>query len=415
MNQLPFFTLSDFDLIGKSVLLRVDINSPIDPKTGNILDDARFRAHQETIDALSKSKVTILAHQSRPGKNDFVSLRAHASHLSNLLKRRVKFLSGVFDDDTLEEIDSADAGDILMLENTRFFSEEVVLAEEKLEVMEKTHIVKSLAKRADYFVNDAFAAAHRSNVTLVGFSEMMPNIAGKLMENEIVGIERFFAVKGKKRVGIFGGAKADDSIKIIDKMLKEGKIDKVLTGGLVGHIFLIAGGMDMGKKNEDVIRKEVGNYDKVLKEAEKLLGSYSELIKTPLDFLGNEDGKVKHYKLNDFRRDIPAMDIGVDTIAEYASLIKSSDSVMLNGPMGVFELEDYAAGTEEIFSSVAKSSGYKVAGGGHTLAALERMGINESDIDHISTGGGALISYLAGEPMPGIESLIVSKKKFGGM
>lgn len=415
MNQLPFFTLSDFDLIGKSVLLRVDINSPIDPKTGNILDDARFRAHQETIDALSKSKVTILAHQSRPGKNDFVSLRAHASHLSNLLKRRVKFLSGVFDDDTLEEIDSADAGDILMLENTRFFSEEVVLAEEKLEVMEKTHIVKSLAKHADYFVNDAFAAAHRSNVTLVGFSEMMPNIAGKLMENEIVGIERFFAVKGKKRVGIFGGAKADDSIKIIDKMLKEGKIDKVLTGGLVGHIFLIAGGMDMGKKNEDVIRKEVGNYDKVLKEAEKLLGSYSELIKTPLDFLGNEDGKVKHYKLNDFRRDIPAMDIGVDTIAEYASLIKSSDSVMLNGPMGVFELEDYAAGTEEIFSSVAKSSGYKVAGGGHTLAALERMGINESDIDHISTGGGALISYLAGEPMPGIESLIVSKKKFGGV
>lgn len=415
MNQLPFFTLSDFDLIGKSVLLRVDINSPIDPKTGNILDDARFRAHQETIDALSKSKVTILAHQSRPGKNDFVSLRAHASHLSNLLKRRVKFLNGVFDDDTLEEIDSADAGDILMLENTRFFSEEVVLAEEKLEVMEKTHIVKSLAKHADYFVNDAFAAAHRSNVTLVGFSEMMPNIAGKLMENEIVGIERFFAVKGKKRVGIFGGAKADDSIKIIDKMLKEGKIDKVLTGGLVGHIFLIAGGMDMGKKNEDVIRKEVGNYDKVLKEAEKLLGSYSELIKTPLDFLGNEDGKVKHYKLNDFRRDIPAMDIGVDTIAEYASLIKSSDSVMLNGPMGVFELEDYAAGTEEIFSSVAKSSGYKVAGGGHTLAALERMGINESDIDHISTGGGALISYLAGEPMPGIESLIVSKKKFGGM
>ena len=415
MNQLPFFTLSDFDLIGKSVLLRVDINSPIDPKTGNILDDARFRAHQETIDALSKSKVTILAHQSRPGKNDFVSLRAHASHLSNLLKRRVKFLNGVFDDDTLEEIDSAEAGDILMLENTRFFSEEVVLAEEKLEVMEKTHIVKSLAKHADYFVNDAFAAAHRSNVTLVGFSEMMPNIAGKLMENEIVGIERFFAVKGKKRVGIFGGAKADDSIKIIDKMLKEGKIDKVLTGGLVGHIFLIAGGMDMGKKNEDVIRKEVGNYDKVLKEAEKLLGSYSELIKTPLDFLGNEDGKVKHYKLNDFRRDIPAMDIGVDTIAEYASLIKSSDSVMLNGPMGVFELEDYAAGTEEIFSSVAKSSGYKVAGGGHTLAALERMGINESDIDHISTGGGALISYLAGEPMPGIESLIVSKKKFGGM
>ncbi|MCL5408169.1 MAG: phosphoglycerate kinase [Candidatus Thermoplasmatota archaeon] len=414
MTQLPFFTLNDFDLAGKSILLRIDINSPIDPKTGNILDDSRFRAHQETIDALSKSKVTILAHQSRPGKNDFVSLRAHASHLSNMLKRRVKFLNGVFDDQTLEEIDASEPGDILMLENTRFFSEEVVLAEEKLEVMKKTHIVRNLASRAEYFVNDAFAAAHRSNVTLVGFSEMMPNIAGKLMENEILGIERFFAIKGRNRIGIFGGAKADDSIKIIGKMLKEGKLDKVMTGGLVGHVFLSANGMDLGKKNEEVLRKEVSNYDAVLKEAEILLGGYGDSILMPIDFLGNENGKVKHYKIDDFRRDLPAMDIGVDTIASYASQIKNSDAIMLNGPMGVFELEEFTAGTEEIFSMVAKSSGYKVAGGGHTLAALEKMGINGSDIDHISTGGGALISYLAGEPMPGIESLMVSKKKFGG-
>ncbi len=414
MSQLPFFTLSDFDLVGKSVLLRVDINSPIDPSTGNILDDARFRAHKETIESLSKSKVIILAHQSRPGKSDFVSLRTHASHLSNLLKRRVKFLNGVYDDETLEEIDGAEPGDILMLENTRYYSEEVVLAEDRLEVMEKTHIVRNLAEHAEYFVNDAFAAAHRSNVTLVGFSKVMPNIAGKLMENEIVGIEKLFEVKGKKRVGIFGGAKADDSIKIIDKLLGERKLDKVLTGGLVGHIFLIASGVEMGKKNEEVLRKEVGKYDQVLKEAEKLVREYRESIMTPEDFVGNEDGKVKHYKLGDFRKDIPAMDIGVDTIASYASVIKNSDAVMLNGPMGVFELESFASGTEEVFSTVAKSRGYKVAGGGHTLAALERMGINGSDIDHISTGGGALISYLAGEPMPGIESLIVSKKKFGG-
>jgi phosphoglycerate kinase len=414
MSQLPFFTLNDFDLNGKSVLLRVDINSPIDPATGNILDDARFRAHQETIDALSRSKVTILAHQSRPGKSDFVSLRAHASHLSNILKRRVKFLNGVFDDETLEEIDSADPGDILMLENTRFFSEEVVLAEEKLDVMKKTHIVKNLSDHADYFVNDAFAAAHRSNVTLVGFSEMMPNIAGRLMENEIRGIERFFEMKSKKRIGIFGGVKADDSIKIIGKMLDEAKLDKVLTGGLVGHIFLVADGKDLGKKNEELLRKEVSSYDKHLKEAAKLLEGYRESIMMPLDFIGNEDGKVKHYTIDNFRKDIPAMDIGVDTIASYASIIKGSDAILLNGPMGVYELEAYASGTEEIFSTIAKSKGYKVAGGGHTLAALERMGINGSDIDHISTGGGALISYLAGEPMPGIESLMVSKKKFGG-
>ncbi len=414
MSQLPFFTLGDFDLAGKSVLLRVDINSPIDPRTGNILDDARFRAHLETIEALSRAKVSILAHQSRPGKNDFVSLKVHASHFSNILKRRVKFLGGLFDDSTLEEIDSSEPGDILMLENTRFFSEEVVLAEDKLEVMEKTHIVTNLAHHADYFVNDAFAAAHRSNVTLVGFSRMMPNIAGRLMEKEIVGIEKFFSIEGKNRIGIFGGAKADDSIKIIDKMLSEGKLDKVVTGGLVGHVFLIAGGMDMGSKNVEILRKEVGNYEKILREAEKLLARYREAILTPVDFLGSENGKAKHYKIDNFRKDIPAMDIGVDTIANYASIIKNSDSVMLNGPMGVFELNDFAAGTEEIFTAVARSSGYKVAGGGHTLAALEKMGIGESQINHISTGGGALISYLAGEPMPGIESLKASKNKFGG-
>jgi len=414
MSQLPFFTLNDFDLAGKSVLLRLDINSPIDPKTGNILDDARFRAHRETIDSLSKSKVAILAHQSRPGKNDFVSLKAHASHLSNLLRRRVKFLGGLFDERTLDEIDASEPGDILMLENTRFFSEEVVLAEEKLEVMEKTNIIKNLAGHADYFVNDAFAAAHRSNVTLVGFSEAMPNIAGKLMENEITGIERFFAIKEGTRIGIFGGAKADDSVKIIDKMLNEGKLDKIITGGLVGHIFLAAGGMDLGKKNLDVLKKEVTGFEKILNDAEKLLEKYRDSILTPVDFIGNEDGKVKHYKIEDFRKDIPAMDIGVDTIALYASVIKNSDAIMLNGPMGVFELKEYAAGTEEIFSAVAKSRAYKIAGGGHTLAALERLGIGEGDINHISTGGGALISYLAGEPMPGIESLIISKKKFGG-
>ncbi|MEM0134997.1 MAG: phosphoglycerate kinase [Thermoplasmatales archaeon] len=414
MSQVPFFTLNDFDLVGKSVLLRVDINSPIDPRTGNILDDARFRAHHETIDALYKSKVIILAHQSRPGKNDFVSLKAHASHLSNLLRRRVKFIGGLFDDRTLEEIDSSEPGDILMLENTRFFSEEVVLAEEKLEVMEKTNIIKNLAGHADYFVNDAFAAAHRSNVTLVGFSEVMPNIAGKLMENEITGIERFFKINGGKRIGIFGGAKADDSIKIIDKMLTEGKIDKIITGGLVGHVFLAAGGVDLGKKNEDILKKEIGSYERIMEEATRLLKTYGDLILTPVDFIGNEDGKVRHYKIDEFRKDIPAMDIGVDTIAEYASIIKDADAIMLNGPMGVFELKDYAAGTEEIFSAVAKSRGYKVAGGGHTLAALEKLGIGERDIDHISTGGGALISYLAGEPMPGIESLVISKKKFGG-
>jgi len=414
VNQLPFFTIDEFNLASKTVLLRLDINSPIDPRTGNILDDSRFRAHLPTIEALSQCKVIILAHQSRPGKDDFVSLKVHSAHLSNLTRRRVRFVPGLFEENVLEEIDAAKPGDILMLENTRFYSEEVVLAEEKLDVIEKTHIVRNLASHADFFVNDAFAAAHRSNVTLVGFSRLIPNIAGKLMESEVAGIERFYSIKEGNRIGVFGGSKADDSIKIIGRMLGENRLDRVITGGLVGHIFLMAKGYDLGKKNEEVLSKEVGDYSKTLEKAREIIESYGDKIITPVDFVGNENGKPKHYTLSNFRRDIPAMDIGVDTIAEYVSVIKNSEGIILNGPMGVFELDDFAAGTEEIFAAVASSRGYKVAGGGHTLAALERMGITEREIQHISTGGGALISFLAGEKMPGIESLVISKKKFGG-
>ncbi|MEM0138705.1 MAG: phosphoglycerate kinase [Thermoplasmatales archaeon] len=414
MSILPFFTIGDFNLNGKTVLLRLDINSPIDPRTGSILDDARFRAHITTIDSLANSKVVILAHQSRPGKDDFISLKAHASHLSNITGKKVKFVPGLFEENVLDAIDSSRTGEIIMLENTRFYSEEVVLADENLDVIEKTHIVRNLSSHADYFVNDAFAAAHRSNVTLVGFSRLIPNIAGKLMEAEVAGIERFYSIEEGKRIGIFGGSKADDSIKIIDRMLREGKVDMVATGGLVGHIFLMASGLDMGKKNEEVLKKEVGNYEISVRKAQEILERHGEKVMMPVDFVGNDNGKPRHYTVSDFRRDIPAMDIGVDTIANYVTAIKESSAIMLNGPMGVFELGDYASGTEEIFMAVAKSGGYKVAGGGHTIAALERLGVTDKNIQHISTGGGALISFLAGEKMPGIESLTISKKKFGG-
>lgn len=414
MSSLPFFTLNDFDLNGKTVLLRVDINSPLDPSANVILDDSRFRAHLETINFLSRAKVVILAHQSRPGKSDFTSLKVHATHLSNMLRRRVRFVPGLFDESTLDEIDSANHGDILMLENTRFYSEDVVLNGEKMDVLMKTHLVKNLASHSDYFINDAFAAAHRRNTTIVGFSEIIPNLAGKLMEKEVVGINKFLSIKGKMRVGVFGGTKADDTIKIIQRMLNEEKLDKVLTAGLVGHFFLSAKGFDLGERNTDVMKNEVGNYEKTLKDAEGIISKWPDLIYTPIDFLGSENGKARHYKTADFRKDIPAMDIGIDTIASYSSVIKASNAVVLNGPMGVYELPEFEAGTVEIFSSIAKSSGYKIAGGGHTLAALEKIGINGNEIDHISTGGGALVSYLAGEFMPAIDSLINSKKKFGG-
>jgi len=412
MKDLPFFTLDDFDMKGKTVFLRVDINSPVDPKTSTILDDSRFKAHLETINELRNSKLVIMAHQSRPGKRDFTSLKIHAEHLSGLLKRRVKFLPGLFEDMILEEIDKANYGDILLLENTRFYSEEVVLAEEKMDVIKQTHIVRNLSRHMDYFVNDAFAAAHRPNVTLIGFTELIPNLAGRLMEREIRGVETFFGMKLKPRVGVFGGAKADDSIKIIKRMLNDDKLDYILTGGLVGHLFLIASGIDLGQKNMEVMMKEIPELDKMVKQSAEIMSKYGDKVMLPTDFIGSENSKPVYFKRDNFRKDIPAMDIGIDTIATYASLLNKSKAIILNGPMGVFELNEFATGTKEIFGAIADSSAYKIAGGGHTNAALEKMGIAHK-INHLSTGGGALISYLAGEPMPAIESLINSKKKFG--
>jgi phosphoglycerate kinase len=412
MKDLPFFTLDDFDTKGKTVFLRVDINSPVDPKTSTILDDSRFKAHLETINELRNSKLVIMAHQSRPGKRDFTSLKIHAEHLSGLLKKRVKFLPGLFEDMILEEIDKANYGDILLLENTRFYSEEVVLAEEKMDVIKQTHIVRNLSRHMDYFVNDAFAAAHRPNVTLIGFTELIPNLAGRLMEREIRGVETFFGMKLKPRVGVFGGAKADDSIKIIKRMLNDDKLDYILTGGLVGHLFLIASGIDLGQKNMEVMMKEIPELDKMVKQSAEIMSKYGDKVMLPTDFIGSENSKPVYFKRDNFRKDIPAMDIGIDTIATYASLLNKSKAIILNGPMGVFELNEFATGTKEIFGAIADSSAYKIAGGGHTNAALEKMGIAHK-INHLSTGGGALISYLAGEPMPAIESLINSKKKFG--
>ena len=411
MKVLPFFTLDDFDLKNKTVFLRVDINSPVDPKMNTILDDSRFKAHLETINELRNSKLVILAHQSRPGKKDFTSLKIHSEHLSELIKRKVKFVPGLYEDHVLEEIDNAKTGDVLMLENTRVYSEEVVLADEKMDVLKQTHIIRNLSRHMDFFVNDAFAAAHRPNVTLIGFSEILPNIAGRLMEREITGVERFYSLNKEPKIGVFGGSKADDSLRIIKRMLSEGKLSKILIGGLVGHLFLIAKGVSIGKPNEDVLNRELKNLDQLVSQAADIISKYDDSVEVPVDFTGSDNGRPVYFKLENFRQDIPAVDIGIDTIVSFASTIRKASAIILNGPMGVFELKDFSTGTREVFGAIADSSAYKIAGGGHTNAALDMMGFSHR-IDHLSTGGGALISYLAGEEMPAIESLINSKKKF---
>jgi len=407
-----FFTMDDFDLSGRTVLLRVDINSPIDPSTGRLLNDARLREHLATIRDLRRSKTVILAHQSRPGKDDYTSLEPHAERLSVLLGRPVRFVDSLFGKEALAAIRSLNVGEVLLLENVRFFAEEDALADAKIEKMAKTHIVRRLAPMAQYFILDAFAAAHRAQPSLVGFVDLLPTLAGRVMEKELTMLDRAIQGQERPKIAVFGGVKADDSVAVTRHMLENGIVDRVLTAGGVANMFLQAAGKDPGSPTTDFMRREVEDYDKYVEECRILLEKFPGRILLPSDVVLNDGGTRKAIAVSELPSKLPVYDIGVDTIARYAEEIARAKTVILNGPAGVFEIEEFSVGTREILRAVAESDAFTVVGGGHTVAAVEQYGLQDK-IDHVSTGGGALINYLAGRELPLVTALERSYRKFG--
>lgn len=402
-----YFTMDDFNFRGKVVLVRVDVNSPMDPSTGTILDYSRFEAHRQTLAELKDAKVVILAHQSRPGKMDFTSMNSHAKVFTKILNKRVGFVPDLFGDYALREIENMKNGDYLLLQNTRFYSEEYCLKKG----FDHTHIVKELSSVADYFINDAFAAAHRAQTTLIGFASKMPMIAGRLMDREIRMLRKFMELDEHPKVAVLGGAKVDDSIKVAKNFLERDIVDFVLTGGVVASIFLIARGVDVGPGTWNFIEREYENYKELIEQAKSLLDRFPERIKIPVDVVVNKDGKRKGMPVSMLPSKYPIFDIGLDTATEYESIIRGAKGTVLNGPMGVFELSEFFVGTVMVMRGVAESRGFKVAGGGHTIAALEKYGL-KNYFDHVSTGGGSLINFLSGERMPVIEALKESYSKF---
>ena len=406
--MMKYFTMDDFNFRGKVVLVRVDVNSPIDPISGSILDYSRFEAHRQTLAELKNSKVVILAHQSRPGKMDFTSLRAHANVFTKILHKRVRFVPDLFNEYAIEEIENMDNGDYLLLQNTRFYSEEYCL---KKNNFKDTYIVRELSKVADYFINDAFAAAHRAQTTLVGFAEKMPMIAGRLMEKEIKMLTKFMELKERPKYAILGGAKVEDSLIVAKNFLENDIVDAILTGGVVSSIFLIASGVDVGEGTWKFIKREYEDYESLISLAKELIDKYDDRIKIPVDVVVNKNGRRKGIPIRMLPSEYPIYDIGLDTATEYENLLRHSKGVIVNGPMGVFELNDFFVGTVMVLRGAAESPGFKVAGGGHTIAALDKYGL-KNYFDHISTGGGSLITFLSGGEMPVIAALEKSYKLF---
>jgi len=407
------FKLDDFDLDGSTVLLRIDINSPIDPASGRILDDHRMRSHLETIRELNNCKLILIAHQSRPGKSDYTNLEPHAKRLSKLLRRDVYYIDGLFDSHVKDRIKNLKDGDILLLENARFFAEETYLkGVDDLKRHENTHIVRNLAPLIDYFVHDAFAAAHRAQPTLVGFTNLVPCIAGRVMESELENMGKAFKEDLTPKVALLGGMKVEDSIEVAEHMLENDNMDMILTAGVTANIFMMASGYDLGVGNRKFLENEIPGYQEQVKKAKGLLDRFENKIKIPKDVVLNVNGERKGVRLDDLRPNkYPIYDIGLDTIMDYNKIINRAQLVVLNGPAGAFEMEEFSLGTTELFKTIAHSPGYSIIGGGHSTAVLDSLDIEE-EIDHVSTGGGSCINFLAGKDMVGIETLRKSYKKF---
>ena len=400
-----FNTIDDFDVENKTVLVRVDINAPVDPSSGIILDDTRLKLHAQTIRELSNkgAKVVLLAHQSRPGKKDFTTLSQHAEALSDILNLRVKYIDSLFSSAAKAAIKDLKPHEILLLENARFFSEET-LSRSPLE-QSKTLLVRHLSPLIDYYVNDAFAAAHRSQASLVGFTVNTPSAAGRVMEKELTVIQDALDNVEHPCVFLLGGMKPEDSIDVMENVLSNGTADSILTTGIVGNIVLWAAGVDIGEVNRNFIASR--GYEDMVAKSKELIERFGDKVKYPIDVA---------CEINNDRMDIDVsqipneaiFDIGEKTIAYYAKEIRDAKYIFANGPAGVFEDPKFAMGTEDLINAMASSQGFSLIGGGHIAAATAGMGL-EDHMSHLSSGGGACIGMLAGKKLAAVEALKNSK------
>lgn len=399
MITKDFLTIDDFDIGDATILVRVDLNSPMDPD-GNILDDMRIRSHLVTLKDLENAKVVLLAHQSRPGKNDFTTMRAHALRMSAYLGREVKYVDDIFGSHARSSISSMKKGDVILLENVRFYSEEMLkrTASEHAE----THMVQQLSPLFDIFLNDAFAVSHRAQLSILGFTETLPSGAGRVMEKEIISLDKGVKEGGSPCIFVLGGAKVDDSLKVAENVLSNRNADRVLLTGIVGNVMLAASDVDIGKINMDFIESQ--GYLDLIEQGKGLIEKYDGKIGLPVDVALNDNGTRIEVPVNELsKNDLPVNDIGLETIVAFTKEIENAKTVVLNGPAGVSEIDEFALGTHEIIRSAAKSE-FSIIGGGHISAEVINMGL-ENQFSHLSTGGGACIDYLAGEKLPGIEAL----------
>lgn len=387
-------TIRDVDVKGKRVLVRVDFNVPID-ETGNVTDDTRIIAVLPTIEYLIEkgAKVILVSHLGRPNGKVVEKLRMDpvAQRLAELLGKEIIKTDECIGDEPKEAIKKMKEGDVLLIENIRFYPEEEA---------NDPQFSKQLAELADIYVNDAFGTAHRAHASTVGVAEYLPAVSGFLMKKELDCLGSVLENPKRPFIAILGGAKVSDKIGVLKNLLD--KVDSLLIGGGMAYTLLKAKGLEIGKSLFEKDKLSVAK--EIIEEAERKRVN----LVLPVDVVVTpelkEDAPYKTVKVEEIPHDHIGVDIGEETVKKFSGFIKQANTIVWNGPMGVFELEPFAAGTRGIASALAESNAVTIIGGGDSAAAVRQMGFADK-MTHISTGGGASLKFLEGKELPGVKVL----------
>ncbi len=387
-------SIQDIDVKGKKVLLRTDFNVPID-ENGNITDDRRIREALPTISYLREhgAKVIIMSHFGRPkGKfNSKYSLKPAAERLSQKLGTEVKIAGDIIGNEVEAMVRELKESSVMMLENVRFYEEE-----EKND----REFSKKLASLGDIYVNDAFGTAHRAHASTAGIAEFLPSAVGFLIKKEIDIMGKALTSPERPFVAVLGGAKVSDKISVIENLLD--KVDTILIGGGMAFTFFRAKGYETGSSIMEADKIELAG--ELLKKAEAKGIKMLIPVDTVVTAEFSNDSPFRTVPANMIPKDQMGMDIGENTRRIFAEIIKGAGTVVWNGPMGVFEMPNFAKGTFEIAKAMSECGGITIVGGGDSAAAVEQMGF-ASKMTHISTGGGASLEFLEGKLLPGVEAI----------
>ncbi len=402
-------TIDDFNIAGKRVLLRVDINSPIDPKTKKIVNENRIQKSLPTINKLldGGAKLAIIAHQGDTlDYQNLIPLAEHAEKLAEYTGKKVTYIDDVCGPAALDAFAALDYGEAVILGNLRYLTEEISTFENDVkltpETMQDTYLVRRLKGQFDLYVNEAFAAAHRNAPSMVAFQEFMPSCAGNLFVSELSNLDKISKSPDKPSVFVLGGAKISDAFGMMNQVLENGTADKIITSGITGEVFLLADGIDIGETKKKFLAER--NLLVFVDEAKRYLAKFRDKIVYPVDLAYQQDSKRCEIDIKNLPQEHMYMDIGEQTIAIYGKIISEAKTIFVNGPAGVYEDDLFALGTKSLWQAIAVSDGYSVIGGGDTVSAAAKF-IDLNDVNYVCTAGGAMVRYLSGKKLPLIKAM----------